>query len=518
MAESKRTVTRVPFLAIAVALLQGCLATASQADYRIWFENSTVKVFRDTAPGVAAAVQLTAARNETESFQVVVRAGTHPLNNVTVQVSDLVQENGACISADRMTLFRVAYVNLPAHGKDYPDALPPLSTLTVPPGQNQPVWIDLFVPAEAEPGVYRGTVTVEAEGHDVKTGPIELTVWRFALPETPRSRTAFGVSEEAIAAFHGVALGSAAFQALKHKYYELLVAHRAVPYSLPVPVESAEAARYLNDPRVTAFCVPYVDDEAALKKLAAYLREKGWLKKAYFYVVDEPITKDQYDLLRGRAARIHAADPEFKVVVPYFREPAFATESGASGLLTGACDIWCPKVHFYREDFLTARQRLGEEVWWYVCWEPGAPYANLYVDMAGVDHRALFWQQAYYRVQGFLYWNTTYWNPQTGTADPWTDMATVKNLSPTVYGDGSLLYPGAKVGIDGPVASIRLKLIRAGLEDVEYLRILEEREGWDAVRAVAGKIVQGLDTYSRDVSLLLELRETVGRRLSDGHR
>jgi hypothetical protein len=281
-------------------------------------------------------------------------------------------------------------------------------------------------------------------------------------------------------------------------------------------VESAEAARYLNDPRVTAFCIPYVDDEAALRKLAAYLREKGWLKKAYLYVLDEPITQEHYDLLRARAARVHAADPELKVVVPYFREPAFAAEGGAHGALTGVCDIWCPKVSFFREDVLAARQQLGEEVWWYVCWEPGAPYANLYVDMAGVDHRALFWQQAHYRVQGFLYWGATHWNPQAGTADPWTDMATVKDLSPTVYGDGSLLYPGAKVGYAGPVASIRLKLIRAGLEDVEYLRLLEEREGWGAVRAVTGRVVQGLDAYSRDVSLLLAQREAVGQRLSAG--
>jgi hypothetical protein len=56
------------------------------------------------------------------------------------------------------------------------------------------------------------------------------------------------------------------------------------------------------------------DNEAALRKLAAYLREKDWLKKAYLYVVDEPITKEQYDLLRERAARVHAADPELKIV------------------------------------------------------------------------------------------------------------------------------------------------------------------------------------------------------------
>ncbi|HJN15320.1 MAG TPA: DUF4091 domain-containing protein, partial [Armatimonadota bacterium] len=82
------------------------------------------------------------------------------------------------------------------------------------------------------------------------------------------------------------------------------------------------------------------------------------------------------------------------------------------------------------------------------------------------------------------------------------------------YGDGSLLYPGTKVGVDGRVASIRLKLIREGLEDVEYLRLLEDREGRAGVRTVTGQVVQGLDAYSKDVDQYLALREAVGRRLS----
>ena len=67
----------------------------AQADYQIWFQNSTVKVFQDAPPEEATGVRLTAAWNETELFQVVIRAGTEPLRNVTVQVSDLIQENGA---------------------------------------------------------------------------------------------------------------------------------------------------------------------------------------------------------------------------------------------------------------------------------------------------------------------------------------------------------------------------------------------------------------------------------------
>jgi hypothetical protein len=40
-----------------------------------------------------------------------------------------------------------------------------------------------------------------------------------------------------------------------------------------------------------------------------------------------------------------------------------------------------------------------------------------------------------------------------------------------------VLYPGAKFGHDGPLASIRLKAMRRGLQDYEYLRLAEQVKG-----------------------------------------
>ncbi len=56
---------------------------------------------------------------------------------------------------------------------------------------------------------------------------------------------------------------------------------------------------------------------------------------------------------------------------------------------------------------------MGEEVWWYVCCGPGKPYANFLVDMDGMAHRLLFWQQKQCNVEELLYWNTTYWSPSS---------------------------------------------------------------------------------------------------------
>lgn len=57
-----------------------------------------------------------------------------------------------------------------------------------------------------------------------------------------------------------------------------------------------------------------------------------------------------------------------------------------------------------------------------------------------------------YGAEGFLYWAASRW---LRTDDLWIDIATVKDLSLDVYGDGSLLYNGNKMGIDGALASIR---------------------------------------------------------------
>jgi hypothetical protein len=40
-------------------------------------------------------------------------------------------------------------------------------------------------------------------------------------------------------------------------------------------------------------------------------------------------------------------------------------------------------------------------------------------------------------------------------------------------GDGYILYPGQPIGVDSPVASIRIKLAREGIEDYEYLYYLD---------------------------------------------
>jgi hypothetical protein len=161
-------------------------------------------------------------------------------------------------------------------------------------------------------------------------------------------------------------------------------------------------------------------------------------------------------------------------------------------------------------DRMAERRNAGDRVWWYVCWEPGEPYCNLFVDMEGIMHRLLFWQQKFYNVDGFLYWGVNYWR---GTDDPWKDMRTVKDLSMDVFGDGSLIYNGNKAGIDGPAGSIRLEAIRDGIEDFDMFTLAEKYLGRDYIHDAIGEITTSVIKYTKNEDKFTAARIKLGNEL-----
>jgi len=495
------------------------LAGQAQEPYSVWVAPSSIKVLRDSpAPTTRPAACLQAARREHEAIQIVIRANTQPLQRV--QVTAAPWQGPGSDSKLTTTLHRVDYVHLKWYKTDYPDPLPPWTPTDVPAGQNQPVWVDVAIPPDARPGEHRSTVRIQPEGLNPVEVRLSLTVWDFALPETPHLRTALGISGQFIAQSHDVEPGSPAHRALVAKYYEALLERRISAYAPPMPVTSPEAIKYLADPRCTGFVIPYSDDEAQLRRTIETLRKHGVLGKGYFYVVDEPVTRDQYERLKTVCRTIHRVDPKLKIVAPYFRNGDFEPKSDIYALLTGYINIWCYNTGFYgaypQEKALAERRAAGEETWSYVCCGPGKPYTNFFIEMDALAHRLLFWQQRLHQCSGFLYWSTTYWNPNS-TKDPWTDMATVKDINVNTYGDGSLFYPGKKVGVDGPVTSIRLEMAREGLEDIEYLWLYEQKHGPQATEALIRRVTTGWSRFTTNPAEVEQVRQTIAAALTPPH-
>ena len=220
---------KAPLMSLVAATGAVC-RRARADDVSVWFAPSASKIMRDAAPLPSAQQwSLAAARNEVESCQLVLLSDS-PLAGVTVSVSPLQHADGK----SRLTpeLFKVEYVPVKKERIPFPDPLPPLlGPLALQPHQAQPIWISVRVPKTAAPGVYHGTVKVAA-GTWKKELPLSLSVWDFALPDTPACTTAFGLGPAHIAERHGVKPDSPEAQALHKKYYEFLLDHRISPQTL----------------------------------------------------------------------------------------------------------------------------------------------------------------------------------------------------------------------------------------------------------------------------------------------
>jgi hypothetical protein len=121
------------------------------------------------------------------------------------------------------------------------------------------------------------------------------------------------------------------------------------------------------------------------------------------------------------------------------------------------------------------------------------------------------WMLFKYDATGELYWDTT-WAYVT-KSDPW-----VSQWDFTGNGDGTLFYPGTPAKIGGathiPVASIRLKMIREGMEDYEYLRLVAEHGDPAFAKSVANALFPTMrSTGSVSGNELMAARAALARRI-----
>ena len=158
------------------------------------------------APAPAAA-EVELARNEYESFQIVLAPGIKPVTGLTVSVSDLTGPNGALLTADTcVRRFRVyciapAKKGVPDADRYWPDPLIPLpgcpgfiqpdhalfprqqdELSTLAKNELAPFWFTVYAPPDAAPGQYEGRVSFAANGREL-TVPLRVRVRRFTLPD-----------------------------------------------------------------------------------------------------------------------------------------------------------------------------------------------------------------------------------------------------------------------------------------------------------------------------------------------
>lgn len=497
-------------------------------------------------------ITLQGARRETVAFQVMVQPGAQALRGVNLQVSELLRDGGSSIAARQFSLFREWYlpVTVPSRSPGgsagpgrYPDALIPAGTpgwglpLDVAAGTTQGIWIDCAIPAAAPGGTYRGTVLVRASDRILARFDLALTVHDFEIPIQRHLRWRIGYSGwEAVPEHFGIAEGSAEWRRLEEDLYRLVwEGHRVVPtthyHRIPLPTRGTgdslqidwtrfdeRFSRYLDGSAfadrqpINIFSLPLnpsqgwpvgipadlpkVDEatlSAAARLVARHWDEKGWrLADAFAYVADEP-DPGRYPSIRRACAAIRRGDPRIRTSV------AFYTDFSRSGRrlveeFAGLVTMWDVAGDHLDPSLLSWLQAAGDTVGIY---QGGEPFqGGEALDDDGLALTTWPWIAWRYGLDTLFLYNMTEWDYArlSRAQAPWAGgkrqiWENPLNQSWATNSQGVLVYPGQYVGIRDVVASIRLKQVRRGMQDYEYLWLAAQRGRRDEADAICRRLV-----------------------------
>jgi hypothetical protein len=394
-------------------------------------------------------------------------------------------------------------------------------------GRNHPFWVTVHVPPGTPKGLYRGLLHVTSTTVSLDI-PLEVKVWGFELPRETHLRSGFGLSQGEIRRYHNLETEEEVRQVYR-LYQRSFAEHRVAPYSVGRPIELEweagpgeglfpkldftefdEDARFaLDELGFNSFVIhleglgggtfqsrrpgqigPYeqgtreyeLSFARGARAIQDHLEERGWLGKAYVYWFDEPEQKD-HDFVREGMELIHRAAPKLTRLLT----------THPTAKLYGAVDLWCLPTYTLKPEEIRPRRLAGEEIWWYLCTGPKAPYFTLFLDHYGTEIRLWSWETWKYGLDGLLVWETTYWTSEQAypdsLQDPWQDAMSWQSSyglqagekAPWGNGDGRFLYPpkrdpgtGTTKYLGGPIPSIRWELLRDGIEDYEYLWLLKQ--------------------------------------------
>ena len=467
-----------------IARLNAAAATpGGSAQFAAVPASTLVKVFQDepflVSPADVTPARISLAKNETEGVQVVVVPLWQDLKGLTVMAGDLIQaDGGAAIPASAVEVHRAGYVQpgppeynyrVEKEGL-YPDILYDAAPIDVPASQDaQPFYIWVSAPADAAPGDYEGTIYVVTAGGTPLELPLQVHVWDFALPAKRHLKTTFWMNEGQIKSFYNFK-GAVPDDVVK-RYYDLHLKYLVSPVmSFPLNgghmlddfeylMANGQNCLFVNVPNALSAI-----DEAAfaadLRSTRDLLVEKGWSDDTYFYTRDEVAVMARHEI-----PDVVEINNWVKEIIPEW--PRLQTSAPEQSLF-GAVDIWCPTIDHFDPVVLDKRMAQGDRLWFYTVW--GRP--GIMIEFPATDHRVMFWECWKYGAEGFLYWGTTHWSLNMSTPERWPQVPWIPwNSQPGHNGCGYLIYPGPDAM---PLPSIRLAVVRDGIEDYEYFWLLND--------------------------------------------
>jgi len=548
-------------------------------------------------------IHVSAARNEVTAFNVVLEAPQTAVRSVAMSLPRLDGPQGAVITSRAATpgdlfdyrgrnieLFKVRYLQVrgitrnvyeiyderhvpiglrrphdvdglgvgfyedrPQHDLSYPDIAVPLElepTFDVAAGSSQSVWIDVYVPATAVAGVYRGSLQVNSASGS-RAIPVELTVRDFTLPQRASARTMLYYSAENVNLRH---VGTddpqtpgeiALSRRVIDNYFKVARRHRidlidenggptdpgdrpqphwvtklngqffaaangyegpgaGVGYDFfPIGVYGSWVDAW-GDPTQTQF-------RQHLDAWQTFFTQNLPGVELFLYLEDEPDLDDPGTLSRmrqlltwmtGNPGPGRAVKSFLTVPMPAAQSLLAQLDVAASSMGVGLASAWAPALAYF--------QQAPRRAYFYNGVRPGT--GTFVLEDEGLAPRMLAWTQWKLGIHRWFYWESTYWTNYEGDGSSTNVFQRAQTFGQSQVarnplqsygdtseeysnGDGVLFYPGTdsvfpaeSYGVEGPLVSLRMKQWRRGLQDYEYLALASVRNP-GAVQALVQQIV-----------------------------
>ena len=269
-----------------------------------------------------------------------------------------------------------------------------------------------------------------------------------------------------------------------------------------------------------------------LKQIQDHLEVNGWLGKEYLYWVDEPKQKD-YNFVRQGMKTIHEVAPKLT---------RFITENNPGPEIMDVTEIGCPVLAKFDPVKSIEWIAKGRQMWSYLMTWPKEPHINLFIDSDAINMRMWSWMSYRYHLTGILVWNSNAWNAD-GCSPPgmlqniWDDPMTYMDGHGTPAGsaaeygngDGMFFYPPNRDPnndktkyMSGPVPSLRLEILREGVDDYDYLIKLENcvknarPDQLNLIKKAKSILNFGSEVfineqkYTKDPQILMQYRQQMG--------
>ena len=503
-------------------------AEFEDSSLNLWFDHSFSKIVQsNTVSSDRNTYKMYTAKNEKEDCQFFLSSREE--KTVKLEITDFTDNGGAVVPT---FLYYEYYFSMPYGGEEQmvPDAIPECGKgqiFTVAANTSTGFIIQAQTSVDTPAGDYTATLTIsDSADRKIKIADVFLHVWDFILSENTSCRTAMWIDKNNL-------------QGMDYKtVYDYLLDNRVNAYDLPYGLSDDNINTYLDNPRVNSFNVlgfKYNRESgkteaqiktaisAAYKKLSA---KSSWNSKGYFYLVDEPNPSELQKLewIKMYGEWLSELYPGYRQLSPFYTDQWYDDEKSEDWIeyLRPYINIWAPKTYAYttlreygqivngkclykegQEGEIDSKfgnyparirkmtENDGAEAWWYVTSQPGEPYITFNTNESGTAYRVLFWQQKMNGVKGLLYWSVNYWS-----GDGWNSCENEWTPGSKTYGNGQLIYPGAKVGKNSPVGSLRLECIRDGIEDYQMLTMLDKYIGADKTKELINRTTTNVAVWN----------------------